>query len=96
MERRRHTAHEPGTPASKNFMEIMSEEICSWEARIRSALTWLDLRTLSCIFLPGGRELPFLSSPSCRNPCKYFVLTGNILEEENDNDCKEQLEDPHG
>lgn len=59
-------------------------------------LTWFDLKALSCPFPPQGRNLAFQSPQSCRNPCEYFVLTGNVLEEENDNDCKHQLEDPHG
>ena len=96
MERRGCTVYEPETLASRNFTETVSQEICSLEARVRSASTWFDLRALSCPFLPRGRNPTFLSPQSCRNPCEYFVLTGNVVEQENDNDCREQLEDPHG
>lgn len=75
-------------------METISEGICSLEARVGPASTWFDLRALSCPFLPRSRSLSFLSPQSCRNPWEYFVLTGKVLEEKND-DCKEQLENPH-
>lgn len=94
MDRRGCKTYEAGTPASRSSWRLLQKIFPPWKQE--SGQLWADLKALSCPFLPWARNLIFLSPQPYRNPCEDFVLTGHVLEEENDNDCKEQLEDPHG